>query len=1000
MPSPTQEDIDRLRERPEKAGQFEKYFGVPAQQFLNGDKPRPTEQDILRLKKVPEKRDKFDAHFGTGSADRYLAEPDHDEVSTLGEVGRKGSVLERMNPTFIQNRIGTAVSDVLGDMFNPINVANSVSAVGDVVSRVPKIVSTPEGRGEMIRGAYQGALTTPGAISDLALAGMDIGGQLLAGNEPLTDYNPAAYEENPLGAAHTAVMLEDWGNKATDALGLGDKVFDFNDPGTEEARTARQLGAFIGTGGLAGGRRALIPSTTGAIGAEAAREVAPDDPNWQLFGGAAGAGAPLATRAGARGVRSAVGAVTPSGRQFTSGGRGVVAGNALQEAAGPGFDPAAALPDNPLAAANAEIMAAAAPDQPIPDTFQPTMGQLSGNRGILALEKSQAMSAPDIARQFADRQATNQAVTRKVIAGLRGTGSPEDLRAVSERAMEIADLDTRAAEGQATTGLSQSQAGMAARKQIETQRQKVRETRQELWNDPSIKDVPIAVDPLRMQLAQYFQDQGPAYDGIMPADVQATLRRLGETSTLIDLQNVRAELGNYARDAAGKNDSNMARVYGDLRDITGDFIDNQDFPGNPDALAAYKKARAYSFFENKVYKQPDEMRAVLGKNRFGGQTVAPAETLQQFIKPGAAGLDTVDQLLASNNTKEMHNVIGDHLYDLMMSKGAKAKDGGTFLRQYADTLNKLPIVKGKLQQIVAKRAAAEALAKSPMNLFVGKEPDVAIDKLFAHQDRIRATRQLKAQLLRADPSGRAWEGLKASTADKILRTVDSAIERDAMGNPTIKPGVMNSFYRQNADIIQEILGTQSVDTIRNVADAVEMMTRTARSGKEMGSPTAPALAGDRFLDHMLEKYISSPAGPIGSGATLATAGTAVAGPIGGLAGFGVGVAGHLAFSSAKSEVSNLLARALLNPEEGKAMMMPPTPASVRALPYAVRPYLRNYIPRAAAGAAAAPQAGKEPTKKTLKPGQTVSGVMDGQPVTWTYKGGDPKEQASWARAPQ
>ena len=46
--------------------------------------------------------------------------------------------------------------------------------------------------------------------------------------------------------------------------------------------------------------------------------------------------------------------------------------------------------------------------------------------------------------------------------------------------------------------------------------------------------------------------------------------------------------------------------------------------------------------------------------------------------------------------------------------------------------------------------------------------------------------------------------------------------------------------------------------------------------------------------------------------------------------------------------------------------------------------------------AAAPSA----VKKTLKPGQTVSGVMDGQPVTWTYRGGDPKEQASWARAPQ
>ena len=54
------------------------------------------------------------------------------------------------------------------------------------------------------------------------------------------------------------------------------------------------------------------------------------------------------------------------------------------------------------------------------------------------------------------------------------------------------------------------------------------------------------------------------------------------------------------------------------------------------------------------------------------------------------------------------------------------------------------------------------------------------------------------------------------------------------------------------------------------------------------------------------------------------------------------------------------------------------------------------VPPPSSATAAAPPA----VKKTLKPGQTVSGVMDGNQVTWTYKGGDPKEQASWARAPQ
>ena len=58
--------------------------------------------------------------------------------------------------------------------------------------------------------------------------------------------------------------------------------------------------------------------------------------------------------------------------------------------------------------------------------------------------------------------------------------------------------------------------------------------------------------------------------------------------------------------------------------------------------------------------------------------------------------------------------------------------------------------------------------------------------------------------------------------------------------------------------------------------------------------------------------------------------------------------------------------------------------------------------QAAAGAAAAPQTQVNPktAKPTaLRPGQTVSGIMDGQKVTWRYRGGDPKEQSSWDRSP-
>lgn len=1001
MPAPaiTPDDIKWLRDNPDKADKFEAAFGVPAQSVLNDNPQQPTEADILHLQEDSTRRANFEKAFGFGSAKKYLPQPKPTELEAYQSMEEADAKKNGPPSLFTKlsrapQRFGAASRDLLGSIFDPRNIGNAAAAAGDVVGRVPEIVSAPEGRGEMLRGAYQGLGTIPGQLSDLALSGIDRGAQIIRGDKPLVKYNPDAYNENPLGTATNEAMLEDWGNKATDSVGLGDRAFDFSDPGTEPLRTARTIGSYVAQGAALGGPKAVIPAVTGAIGSETAREVAPDQPNWQPIGGAIGAVLPDAVTSTYRGIGRGIGAVAeaPAARQFTAGGRSVVAGDAIRAAGGPGYDPNAPLPRNPLEAENAAILANANPQGPPPELFQPTLGQQTGNRGILAFEKSQAMSTPDIAGQFADRQATNQSVTRGVVADLRGTGMPEDLRTVAEQALQVADQSTASAEGAASSGRTLGQAGTAARERLQSTEDNWNRTERKLWQDidPTGESTQVDVDQIRQAMRAELSKEPKFFDRAIPQEVEEGLMRLNPMEQLSEIQPIRSSLLKDAR-SMRETDPNKARIYDNLARGIKNVIDAQKFD-DPAAKARWDQARQFTRTKNELFDNPNEMRSALASNARGGDATNASATLDKFIQPGAKGLSTIRQLLDVDNSPEMHGIIQDHLAAQMPDT---LKGGQDFIDKRADILNEVPVVRDSLQRIVDARAAAATLKQSPLGRFIGPEPDKAVDTLFQHSDRIRAVRQLRTQLSRIDPTGRAWNGLKAATVDKILRTVESSIERDGNQNPTIMPGVMNKFYRNNADLLQEILGTQASSTVGHVADAMEMMSRTARSGKEMGSPTAPALAGDRFLDHMLQKYMQHTAGPFGSGAALATAGGAVGGMPGAAAGFGIGIAGHLAFASAKAEIANLLARALLNPEEGKAMMQPATPASVRALPRAIRPYFKRMIQSAAPAATGAQKPATE--KKPLKPGQTVSGIIDGAKVVWKYLGGDPKAQASWAK---
>lgn len=978
--APTRDDIEYLRAHPEVAEKFETRFKVPAAQFMRVERAKPTENDIDYLRKNPSLRQKFEKQFGP--ADPYLkgkSERPKTRLQQLNEATKDWHPLSKIG--LAPQRLSAMAADVGDAIFDPANIMASAEAVGDVVGRIPEIVSDPENLKEVARGAVQGAATLPGALAgDLPLAAVDLGMQIMTGADPL---DAEAYETNPLGSGTTRGMLEDWGNKGLAAAGAPE-IFNFDQPATEAGKTARRIGEFAGAGGIAGGARAVIPSIGGAIGAEAAREVAPDQPGWQAFGGIAGAVTPgavaRAPAAALGGIRRVAESAKPAARMLTEGGREQIVGNILREASGT---------DTPPPIAPAPIAG-----------IQNTLGQATDNPGLLQLEKTIAMGSPENTGMFKQRLQESHGAARRAVEDLRGGGSPEAIRQTADDAAQMAQRLVDDATARSSTGMTPGTASDVARGRLEGARESFRGRRREAWRQVENfgDDAMMDVDPLRTAIAGDLQRLGRFFDQkAVPGDVEQALRTLGERNTLSSLQDLRSEMGDLARTADAGGNAKMARVYNTIRTTIGNYLDNYEFP-NPDVQAAYQTARNLSRLEAELYKRPSDMRQTLGTDRFGGDTTTSGETLSKFVRPGPGGRDRLRHVLTVDGSQEMQNAIGDYMSSLLAERTSLAAQQ-KFMRQYAESLDEIPVIRDRLQQVVAARESLERLRQSPLSMFHGVEPQAGMQRLMVHPDRIRTVRRLRADLSRS--SSQAWDGFRALYVEEVLRRIESSIEKDGAGGFTIKPGVMNKFYKDNADITREILGPVGEQTLANVADAVEMLTRTQRGGYPGGSPTYSLLSGDRFIDHILEKYIEHEGAPLAAAGAGAAAGAATAGPVGAIFGAGGGLVAQHAFANAKVQVQHLLRDAMLDPAKGRALMLKATPQSLNALPRPMRPFMRPFLrrlPGAAGGVANPPDQNREAKPPPLKVGQIVKGRRDGRDVSYRYRGGDPMKPQSWEPA--
>lgn len=692
------------------------------------------------------------------------------------------------------------------------------------------------------------------------------------------------------------------------------------------AMTAIGLPAVTPAAATAGG---FLSGVAGQAGAEGGEAIA--GPDGRVVGGLVG------SIAGGMVVPSTLGGSTATARTgaalarpLTQSGREAIVGQVLNRAAGNG---ATAVADEPIQGINA------------------TLGQRTANRGLLALEKTQAQSSPENVSRFHENLSNAQALVRNTLERLRGTGAPTRPRDVAEQQIAQADAAAASELHALQSGRTPTQASDLARQRIEATRQAFRERETELWRAVGADGdgAMVPVDPLRTRLRAYLSRQPKAYDNAMPEDVQAALYRLNPNEPLSELTPIRTMLRENAQAARAANNPRMARIYSGLEREVGEHLDNLQFD-DANVQGAYQAARDFSRHRAQLFNQQDEVRGTLGVDRFGAPRTSSGETLGNFVQPGPGGRDSLRQLFALDNTPEMRSLVADHFVASMPQGVTQAR---AWLNRFSPALSEMPQLQAQLQNIVGRRAAAEALRETPLAMFAGASPEKAIQRLIGSPDAVRNAAALRVQL-RNTPD--AWRGIQSSYADEIMRRVGSLVEQDATGNPTILPSKIAAFVRDNTALSREILGPDGALTLRTIADAMQMVTRTSRGGFPGGSDTFSKLSGSRFVDRIVEAAMDerapATAGAAGFGVGSAVAGPFVGGPLGGALGYGGGAASRAAYSQARQQIDTLLSDALLNPELGRALMRRASTQSLEVLPRGVRPYLAQFVVGSGAGAAA------------------------------------------------
>lgn len=658
----------------------------------------------------------------------------------------------------------------------------------------------------------------------------------------------------------------------------------------EEARTIAQIAGRQAYGTRLAIEGAGYGGADGAIGADTPQDAIKSGLLGATLGGVAGKGF------------GELGRAAPIVRY----GRDVVnkidnLGQRLQDSmtAGGAYENAANLLGGALSGAPNDVLSAISTRAPAVDGVSPTLAEVAGDAGLAGFQRVFSNTNMNGAASVADRNVANALARTDAATNALRSDAPQSLQdyasgllsdaqsaTEAQRLSRQGAIDSRLADVRtaAANDLSSAQeafsrgqdalspiadrtaTGSAVRSAFndayETAKAKTREAYSApVLNEPQPIEIPQAVFAKVRDAADAFYGDG---GGEIPPRLQSIIGDMADpNATTRTLTNMDRRLADFAGEARMQGRASEAAFAERVRSTLGDFTNSAAPKPYRDALAAAKAARSE---QGRLFETGDAA-SVFSTDRYGVPTTGDTAIPTRLVRPGAAGGDTIDRLIASVGPDTAERTVRDELRRSIEEGGVNSGSQMTRLAsRYGEAIKRFPQLRDDIAELqrnanaldAARTASAEAQRAAPT-----LADKVALGERTALHDKILSSPLAKLADPAVDPSAFVGSLLSRSDNGRQLQALARWVKDDptatnglrtALGDYIEKAGQGNNFSASGQQIPSVIGTRKAIDTVikragdiltpqqkvvlSNVRRELQQANFAATAAKPAGSETA------------------------------------------------------------------------------------------------------------------------------------------------------------------
>ncbi len=510
-----------------------------------------------------------------------------------------------------------------------------------------------------------------------------------------------------------------------------------------------------------------------------------------------------------------------------------------------------------------------------------TPAQQTGDEGLLSLERSVIDSSEQLKGQADEQIATATTAIRENLAGLGDDVSPEKTTAALEEARNyirsLLDTRLRIAAQRADEriaalgpGATREEANIIARTELESALRAARQQERELWSAvpdtvklktanatrafrETLKNTPLAQrDDIPSVAGRLLGRDEQVPEGFEEAFEAFGLSqkgsRLGEETTVAELQGLRSKLLEESRNARAAGKFNAARIADNLADAVLTDLGAQRGAVTGEAGAALRSALDFSADLNGKFTRGPVGR-LLGSERRGGAKTPEEMTLETTVGRGGprARVETqalLDAVEDGQRTPALRGAIEDFLTDDFQRRAVRdgkinKRPAATFLSRHRDVLDDFPELRSRIEGAIdADDAAAvtagraEGLAKrlndpkvSRAAVFLKEPADQAMERIAKAGNPEETMREIVRQAGR-DTTGDALKGVKTAFGDFLLRRASTG-KATVEGDFIVSGRVLKRLLKDGpvARMAKALLSADEQTRLRQIADVAEKVEK-------------------------------------------------------------------------------------------------------------------------------------------------------------------------------